>query len=350
MGGAKITVVLFEIENKNDDFLIIIVLDCVIVQCRLWQNPCRFGMNNERAMELDWLEDFTALAAAQSFSRAAEMRHITQPAFSRRIRLLENWVGTPLFQRLPRRILLTPAGEQFRTPVEDILRDLRQARAEALDAAGRTQTALAIAATHALSFTFFPHWARTKAPVTQLGALNLLSDSMEACEEMMLRGEASFLLCHRHADAEGRLPARQFRFLHVGEDVLVPLSAPDASGQPRWRLSAEGDAPPVPHLAYAAPSGLGRILAADWRRRGLAFNLEPAMTARLAATLLSMAEAGRGMAWLPLSLAEDSLARGTLVRVGDRLFDTPVEIVLYRPAARLGQTAERFWAGLHGEG
>lgn len=307
-------------------------------------------MEYEAGMELDWLEDFTALAATQSFSRAAEMRHITQPAFSRRIRLLENWVGAPLFQRLPRRILLTPAGEQFRTPAEGILRDLRHARSEALDAAGRMQTVLAIAATHALSFTFFPHWARTKAPVAQLGALNLLSDSMEACEDMMLRGEASFLLCHRHRDTEGRLSARQFRFLRVGEDVLVPLCAPDATGQPRWRLSAEGDAPSVPYLAYAAPSGLGRILAADWHRRGLAFNLEPAMTARLAAALLTMAEDGRGMAWLPLSLAEDSLARGTLVRAGEGLFDTPVDIVLYRPAARLGQAAERFWAGLRGEG
>lgn len=301
-------------------------------------------------MELDWLEDFTVLAATQSFSRAAEMRHITQPAFSRRIRLLETWVGTPLFQRLPRRILLTPAGEQFRSPAEGILRDLRQARAEALDAAGRTQTVLAIAATHALSFTFFPHWARTKAPVAQLGALNLMSDSMEACEEMMLRGEASFLLCHRHADAEGRLSARQFRFLRVGEDVLVPLCAPDATGQPRWRLSVGSDAPAVPHLAYAAPSGLGRILAADWRRRGLALNLAPAMTARLAATLLTMAEDGRGLVWLPLSLAEESLGRGTLVRAGGVSFETPVEIVLYRPAARLGQTAERFWSGLIGEG
>jgi LysR family transcriptional regulator, hypochlorite-specific transcription factor HypT len=300
-------------------------------------------------MELDWLEDFMALTATQSFSRAAEMRHITQPAFSRRIRLLENWVGTALFLRLPRRILFTPAGEQFRTHAEGILRDLRHARTEALNAAGRTQTVLAIAATHALSFTFFPHWARTTAAVTQLGALNLLSDSMEACEDMMLRGEASFLLCHRHAKAEGRLTARHFRFLRVGEDVLVPLCAPDATGQPRWLLTAGGDPPPVPHLAYAAPSGIGRILAADWHHRRLVFNLVPAMTARLAATLLTMAEDGRGMAWLPLSLAEGSLARGTLVRAGDEPFDTPVDIVLYRPAARLGKAAERFWAGLHGE-
>jgi len=36
------------------------------------------------------------LAERRNFSRAAEARHVTQPAFSRRIRALEDWVGTPL--------------------------------------------------------------------------------------------------------------------------------------------------------------------------------------------------------------------------------------------------------------
>ncbi|RZA16369.1 MAG: LysR family transcriptional regulator, partial [Proteobacteria bacterium] len=41
-------------------------------------------------MELVWLEDLSALAEYGSFVRAAEARHITQPAFSRRVRSLEN--------------------------------------------------------------------------------------------------------------------------------------------------------------------------------------------------------------------------------------------------------------------
>ncbi|HWU74121.1 MAG TPA: LysR family transcriptional regulator, partial [Sphingomonas sp.] len=52
-------------------------------------------------MELAWLEDFIALSETGNFSRAAELRHVTQPAFSRRIRALEDWVGTPLFERTP---------------------------------------------------------------------------------------------------------------------------------------------------------------------------------------------------------------------------------------------------------
>ena len=48
-------------------------------------------------MELKWLEDFISLANTHNFSRSAEQRNVTQPAFSRRIRALENWLGTSLF-------------------------------------------------------------------------------------------------------------------------------------------------------------------------------------------------------------------------------------------------------------
>ena len=50
-------------------------------------------------MEVKWLEDFVALATTLNFSRAAEERHVTQSAFSRRIRQLETWLGTTLIDR-----------------------------------------------------------------------------------------------------------------------------------------------------------------------------------------------------------------------------------------------------------
>ena len=49
-----------------------------------------------RAVETKWLEDFVSLAETRSFSRSAQLRHVTQPAFSRRIQALEAWVGVDL--------------------------------------------------------------------------------------------------------------------------------------------------------------------------------------------------------------------------------------------------------------
>ena len=50
-------------------------------------------------MNFKLVEDFLSLATSQNFSRSAEERNVTQPAFSRRIQQLEVWVGVPLVDR-----------------------------------------------------------------------------------------------------------------------------------------------------------------------------------------------------------------------------------------------------------
>jgi DNA-binding transcriptional LysR family regulator len=68
-------------------------------------------------METKWLEDFVSLAETRSFSRSAQLRHITQPAFSRRIQSLEAWAGTDLVDRSSYPTRLTPAGQTLYDPV-----------------------------------------------------------------------------------------------------------------------------------------------------------------------------------------------------------------------------------------
>jgi DNA-binding transcriptional LysR family regulator len=293
-------------------------------------------------MDLDWLKDFLALAEHRTFSRAAEARHVTQPAFSRRIRALEGWVGTPLFLRGAQGAVPTAAGHCFQPRAEDLLRGLDRARREARRAGERSGASLAIAATHALSFTFFPGWIRSRVQFEALGALNLISDSMEACEAIMLAGEVQFLLCHYHADAPTRLDDGRFESALVGRDRLVPLCAPSADGTPVWPLSAPGR--PARYLAYGSASGLGRILAAS----GVAGGQEAVFTSHLAATLMTMAREGYGVAWLPLTLVEEALERGQLVRAGPETLEVAVEIRLFRSPESRTDAADVFWRRICG--
>ncbi len=291
-------------------------------------------------MELTWLEDFLELAETGSFSRAAEARNITQPAFSRRIKSLEDWVGAPLFIRTPQRTTLTTAGEQFLRGAPDLVRRLLQLRREAREAGGRETATLRFAATHVLSFTFFPHWIRSVESHGSFGPVRLLSDSMQACEELMFQGQAQFLLCHSHTLAPSRFEPRQFRSAVVGHDALMPLVAPGADGRPRWSLDTPGE---VPLLAYTGESGLGRIVAAH-RFEERAPGLKPVFSAHLAASLLGMACDGRGVAWLPHSVAAQDMAAGRLIPAGGAEWEIGMDIVLFRPNARQSPAAEGFWA------
>jgi DNA-binding transcriptional LysR family regulator len=294
-------------------------------------------------MELNWLEDFLALAEHRNFSRAAEARHVTQPAFSRRIRALENWVGTPLVLRAPGGVVLNAAGEYLRDQALGLARGLHQMRRGTLEAAGRAGATLSIAATHALSFTFFPGWIRARAPLETLGTLNLISDSMAACERILLAGDADFLLCHHHAEAPHPFAPDAFISIAVGHDLLVPLCIPDDSGGPRWALTGALAGAPARFLAYSGPSGLGRILEASWRSGGRAPSLDTVFTSPVAAALLTMARQGQGIAWLPRTLAAEDMTAGRLVDAGGGEYSVAVEIRLFRPRHRQSPTAEAFW-------
>jgi hypothetical protein len=137
--------------------------------------PCSVRPMRERhrPMDLDWLKDFLVLAERRNFSRAADARNVTQPAFSRRIRALEDWIGTPLFVRGAQGATLTPSGVHFRPIAEEMMGVLHRGRRET-KAIGEREASLSIAATHALSFTFFP-LLDSKAPAFS-GAWHSQSD------------------------------------------------------------------------------------------------------------------------------------------------------------------------------
>ncbi len=124
---------------------------------------CAFGMT----LDLAYLLDSKALAETGSFSRAAFVRNVTQPAFSRRIRALEDWAGAPLFQRGSTPVTLTDADRAIGPAFEQAMLLLTQGEADAQAAAARSASSLHFAATHVLSFTFFPSWLRSLEGVSR---------------------------------------------------------------------------------------------------------------------------------------------------------------------------------------
>lgn len=291
-------------------------------------------------MNFTWLEDFLALAATGNFSRAAQDRHVTQPAFSRRVRALEEWLGVDLFDRSGQPARLTPAGVWFEDMARELLARVDRLPGEARRVAQEDVTTLRFASTHALSFTFLPAWLRGLESRTPVGPVQLVSDVLPRCEALLQQRKVHFVLAHGHAAVPGPLDTSASPFAVVGTDSLLPVSAPDSTGQPLHPLD-RGSA--VPLLAYSAESGLGRILAAV---HGDALGRVPGQavfTAHLASVLKTMALDGRGVAWLPAMLISDALAAGQLVEAGTPRWRVDLEVRLLRDPQPLAQAAERFW-------
>lgn len=280
-------------------------------------------------MNLSWLEDFLALAASGNFSRAAEERHMTQPAFSRRIRALEEWLGAELFDRSSQPARLTPAGEWLRPLAEEMLARVARLPGEARAVAEAHSTTLRLAATHALSFTFVPGWLQALEAQTARGPVRLVSDVLERCEALLAQRQVQFVIAHAPAAARGALDAQGVPSIAIGGDTLLPVRAP---GAPERAL-----------LGFSDESGLGRIVRQALGPELAAAGLLPVFTAHLASVLKHMALEARGLAWLPQSLVRDELVQGRLELAGPAHWRIPVEIRLYRDAAPLGAHAEAFW-------
>jgi len=295
-----------------------------------------------RPLDLEWLEDFLALAESGNFSRAAQARAIAQPAFSRHIRALEEWAGLPLVDRTTHPVALTPAGHALQPLLADVVQRLTLAHAQAHAAQEAAQRRLQFAATHVLSMTFFPLWLQQLESKLDIGAIQMVSDSFQACEDLMLARKVQCLLCHGHPALTTRLTEPDFTYTHVDDDVLLPVASPLSDGQPSWRIEA-APGRPVPMLCYSRESGLGQIMRAALPQAFDEARFTPGFTSHHAVLLKTMAMEGRGLAWLPRSLIQAELERGSLVPAAGAEWHIPVEIRLYRQQGPLSAAAEAIW-------
>ncbi|MBT2332311.1 LysR family transcriptional regulator [Variovorax paradoxus] len=294
-------------------------------------------------MNFLWLDDFKALAASGSFSRAADERNVTQPAFSRRVRALEAWLGVDLFDRRSQPATLTVAGEWFSDIADELLERVAALPGEAQAVSEAHSATLRIASTHVLSFTFLPRWLRTLETRTTVGPMQLMSDVLQRCEALIQQGKVQFVLSHAHPMSKGGLQSEAYVSAPVGKDVLVPVCSANNTGGPLFTLENKtGIAVPV--LQYSTDSGIGRITRAVLGQQLAHLEMQVVVTAHLASVLRTMSLDGRGVAWLPFTLIEEDLASGRLVRASpDDRFDVPTEIRLYRSTAPAGKTGEAFW-------
>ncbi|MES1161662.1 MAG: LysR family transcriptional regulator, partial [Rhizobacter sp.] len=225
-------------------------------------------------METKWLEDFVSLAGTRSFSRSAQLRHVTQPAFSRRIQALEAWAGIDLVDRSSYPTRLTPAGETFHAQALEVLGSLQTTRNMMRGHQVGTLDMIEFAVPHSLAFTFFPHWVtdlrkRFGALKSRLITLNVHDAVMQLTE-----GSCDLLIAYHHPSQPLQLSPERYEMLSLGHETLVAYAKGDADGLPMFSLPA-APGRTVPYLAYAPGAYLGRLVEVIAKQSAEPLHLEP---------------------------------------------------------------------------
>lgn len=263
-------------------------------------------------METKWLEDFVSLAETRSFSRSAQLRHVTQPAFSRRIQSLEAWAGTDLVDRSSYPTRLTPAGETLYDQSMEILQALQSTRAMLRGHTSAAQDVIEFAVPHTLAFTFFPAWVsdlRDKfGPIkSRLIALNVHDAVLRLVE-----GSCDLLIAYHHSSQPFQLDPQRYEMVSLSEEIVAPYVRPNAEGAPLFSLPGRAGSP-LPYLGYAPGAYLGQMVELILKQAPTPIHFDRVYETDMAEGLKAMALEGHGIAFLPYSAVKKELRARRLV-------------------------------------
>ena len=250
----------------------------------------------DQPMHLDELESFIQVARLGSFSAAAQQLHISQPAMSKRIQSLEHHLGVTLFDRLGKRVRLTPAGELLvvkATAMLDLSKDMER------DVGNLAQTVsgrLSMATSHHIGL-------HRLAPVLQRFTqdypeveLDIQFEDSEVAHNLVRAGDIELAVVTLNPAGEIEQP--DLKTETVWKDPLCFVNA-----KPLPEVTSLNQLATLPCILPGPNTFTGRIVTERFASQGLVLN--PALSTNYLETISMLVSVGVGWSVLPLTMTSE---------------------------------------------
>jgi len=294
-------------------------------------------------MDLKWLEDLAALARTGSLTRAAAMRHVTHPAFGRRLRSLESWAGVALVDRTAKPLRLTPAGQRLLEQGDESLRGLLQVRDEICAGASDRAPVLTLATGRTLARTWVAEWLPRVEQLAGAAMLRVHTGALADTLTWLEQGQADLLVVYHHPSITDRPQGRGYLQKALTHDKLLPVARRQLH-PPR----ASGMATAMPYLSYSPSLALSGLVRDHLMKCPPPVSLQRVLECDSADALLEYTLKGMGVCWLPGALVGPACRQGLLAPCWDQHMEIPFEVRLVRLRRRMSDAAEAVWEGTQG--
>lgn len=248
-------------------------------------------------MEIDHLRAFLAVASCGSFSLAAKQLHLTQPAVSKRIAILEEQADCPLFDRVGRQIHLTQAGRTLLPRAEAIVNQVHEAKRAIADLSGEVQGELRVATSHHLGLHKLPPVLRRFASIYP--GVNLQFDFLdsEVALQKVIAGQ-----CELAVVTLSPTPLEQLVYTPLWLDELVFVTSPTSKLPQAINLHSLSEQPAIlPGLNTYT----GRLVKQCFDQHGLPLSLS--MATNYLETIKMMVSVGLGWSVLPRTMLDSNI-------------------------------------------
>lgn len=277
-------------------------------------------------MHLQWLDDVLTLLEEGNLSRAAARRNITQPAFSRRIRGFEDWLGVDVLDRGTNRVEISRALLSNEGEIRALIDRLRELRTK-IGHFDETRATLEIAAQHAATCSTFPDMAlRAKSRFPGL-RFRVRAGNLNDCVSMFLRGDVSMLLCYETEDLGVLKFGPEIQRGLWEHDHLIPV----VGGALRYKVRDKGDVPAdTPAIAYPSDSYFGQVLQKKQRAFGIVgTDADPFCVTAFSSGAREMILSGLGVGWLPFSMVHHEIESGALISLANHYGQERLTVAIY---------------------
>lgn len=292
-------------------------------------------------VDIKWLDDFVCLSKSLNFSTAAKERNVTQPAFSRRIRSLEDYLGVPLFDRSFTPITLTLYGEHFLSYAENILASIRDAKQELTLLAPQSNNLISIVSLHTLAINTIPKIiSQIKQNNSNLEfSVNPSIQGINNHYNALIENQIDILVTYDMPEYPiSEALEKQFDRIIWSTDRFIPVISRQLHHDLQHKKAKQ-----IPYLHYSEYTFTNNLIAPLYQK--IKQELHCVYESSLSESIYNMVINHTGMAWLPLSMVSEKLEEGELIRLWPkrpRLTKT-VNIMLYRNKMQVRSEVETFW-------
>lgn len=297
-------------------------------------------------MDILWFNDLANLARTGNFSQAAVLGNVSQPAFSRRIKALESWVGTTLVDRSHHPVRLTAQGQQMLEAGIQALSRLESEREHIRAAMAQPDRYIVtFAAQHSIGWRFYPSWLQAFENAYGSIISRLRADNLPNCIDDLENGVADFVISYRSRYSPGVPALDSLQSLTIGKDLLIPVCKGTAAGEPMFSLD-DSRAGPIPYLRFGSDAPIGLHIEPLIRERGIESRLNVIYENWMVGALRIRAQDGGGIAWLPRSVVQPDIDAGLLTIAGNPGWFIGLDVRLHRLARHTNALTRKIWAFL----
>lgn len=294
-------------------------------------------------MDVGWIDDLLALEEHGTLIGAAAARHVTQPAFSRRIAAIEAWCGASLVDRSRRPLRLRPEARALLPNLRAAAASFNQLR-EDLRRAQSQSSKVVIATQHSLAISLIPGLYADLEASNAGGLLRLRSVNRTEGLVLLLTGAADVLICHETASHPLALGAVDVERCRVEDDRLVPVTGDHALAR-KVEEALKRDQPiQVPVVTYPADAFLGRVLRDECLPHlSSALQIDTRVETALTPAVAGFVQGRALVCWLPETMIASGVRDGALHRLPDRLGVARLSVNAVRIRSHSHAATARFW-------